>query len=340
MILATGWLAHCCLGAFLSSALSALGCGWMLKVRGQQQWVQSIRSEGPQQHGLKQGTPTLGGVVVLVAVCLAMAVVCDWQTPVPWWMLCMALGSGSVGLWDDALKIRHRSSEGLAGRYKLLCLGGVAVGVLCHVAWMGHPGVSVLRIGPHWQWALPAWGGLLLAWWMVLSGSNAVNLTDGVDGLVVQVSTWVWLGLLGLAWLQVQAGQTIGPASWVMQCGVVSACFLGACLGFGVWNAHPAALFMGDVGALGLGASMALLAWLMQVSVVWALMACVFVGETLSVMIQVGSFRWRGRRVFRMAPIHHHFELMGWKEPQVVARFAWLGFMACISGLGCWSWLS
>jgi len=300
---------------------------------------QTVRDDGPQSHLSKSGTPTMGGALILVAVAVATLLWGDLGNRYVWIVLLTTLAFGGVGLWDDYRKLVLRDSKGLAARWKYLwqSLFGVAAAVALYSS-ATLPAETqllfpffkdlVLDLGPFF---------MLLTYLVIVGSSNAVNLTDGLDGLAILPTVLVAgaLGVFAYATGHVQiAGYLLIPhLPGVGELTVLSGALVGAGLGFLWFNAYPAQVFMGDVGALALGAALGTLAVAVRQEVALFIMGGVFVVETVSVMLQVASFKLTGRRIFRMAPLHHHFELKGWPEPRVIVRFWIITVILVLVGL-------
>jgi len=322
------------LTALLVSLL--LGPGLIARLR-QAQIGQSIREEGPKSHQAKTGTPTMGGLLIIIATALPTLLWADLLNPFIWIAVGATLAFGAIGFADDYLKVSHARNLGLSARTKFVLQVVVALllgGVLLWLAHLGRFSTTLTlpffkNVTPDLSWSYP----LLVV--LVLSGaSNAVNLTDGLDGLAI--------GSLLVAWttftiLTYAAGNAIvadylgianvkGSGELTVFCGSV----VGASLGFLWFNCHPAEVFMGDVGSMAMGGALGTVAILIKQEILLVLVGGLFVMEAASVILQVGSFKLRGKRVFRMSPLHHHFELAGWSETKVVIRF-WI--MAIIFAL-------
>ncbi|MBU6248607.1 MAG: phospho-N-acetylmuramoyl-pentapeptide-transferase [Xanthomonadaceae bacterium] len=300
---------------------------------------QVVRSDGPQTHLTKAGTPTMGGVMILLSVAVSTLLWADLHNRYVWVVLAVTLGFGAIGFYDDYRKIVLRDSRGLASRWKYFwqsVFGLIAAWFLFHTAQI--PAETALYVPLFKQVAVPL--GLLfvvLAYFMIVGFSNAVNLTDGLDGLAIMPTVLV-SGALGVfAYL---AGNKVfseylgipsipGAGELSIYCGALA----GAGLGFLWFNTYPAQVFMGDVGALAIGAALATIAVIVRQEIVLLVMGGVFVMETVSVMMQVASFKLTGKRIFRMAPIHHHFELKGWPEPRVIVRFWIISVVLVLIGL-------
>ena len=300
---------------------------------------QVVRSDGPQTHLTKAGTPTMGGVMILLSVAVSTLLWADLHNRYVWVVLAVTLGFGAIGFYDDYRKIVLRDSRGLASRWKYFwqsVFGLIAAWFLFRTAQL--PAETALYVPLFKQVALPL--GLLfvvLAYFMIVGFSNAVNLTDGLDGLAIMPTVLV-SGALGVfAYL---AGNKVfseylgipsipGAGELAIFTGALS----GAGLGFLWFNTYPAQVFMGDVGALAMGAALGCVAVIVRQEIVLLVMGGVFVMETVSVMLQVASFKLTGKRIFRMAPIHHHFELKGWPEPRVIVRFWIISVVLVLIGL-------
>jgi phospho-N-acetylmuramoyl-pentapeptide-transferase len=323
---------------------------------------QSVRDDGPQTHLVKAGTPTMGGALILVSIIVTTILWGNLGNRFVWVVLLVTLGFGVVGWVDDWRKVVYKNPKGLSARAKFFwqsAIGLVAAVYLAFsisapdntqfvrqiMAWVQsgfEVGLSPKAdlIVPFFKtvsYPLGVWGFIALTYFVIVGTSNAVNLTDGLDGLAIMPTVMVG-GALGIF------AYVIGNAIFARYLGfphipgsgelaVICGAIAGAGLGFLWFNAYPADVFMGDVGALALGASLGTIAVIVRQEIVLFIMGGVFVVETLSVMIQVISFKTRGKRVFRMAPIHHHFELKGWKENQVVVRFWIITMLLVLFGL-------
>ncbi|WP_329741331.1 phospho-N-acetylmuramoyl-pentapeptide-transferase [Dyella sp. A6] len=315
------------LGPGLINKLAALKAG------------QVVRSDGPQTHLVKAGTPTMGGVMILLAVVVSTLLWGDLHNRYVWTVLAVLVCFGAVGFYDDYKKLVLKDSRGLASRWKYFwqSVFGLAAAVFLYRSAV-LPAETALFVPLFKHVAIPlGMFFVVTAYFMVVGFSNAVNLTDGLDGLAIMPTVLV-SGALGLfAYL---AGNKVfseylgipsipGAGELSILCGALS----GAGLGFLWFNTYPAQVFMGDVGALAIGAALAAIAVIVRQEIVLIVMGGVFVLETVSVMIQVASFKLTGKRVFRMAPIHHHFELKGWPEPRVIVRFWIISVVLVLIGL-------
>ena len=300
---------------------------------------QSIRELGPQSHYEKAGTPTMGGTLILVAITITTLIWADLSNRYIWVILLVTLGFGVIGFIDDYKKVIKRNSDGLSAKAKYLgqsIIGLTAALFLYQTATLP---AETEFIVPFFKSIVlqMGWVYVLLSYFVIVGTSNAVNLTDGLDGLAIMPTVMVAGGLGIFAYLsghsefaQYLAIPYLPNAGELI---VFCAALIGAGLGFLWFNTYPAMVFMGDVGALALGAALGVLAILVRQELVLVIMGGVFVMETLSVIIQVASFKLTGKRVFRMAPIHHHFELKGWPEPRVIVRFWIITVILVLIGL-------
>jgi phospho-N-acetylmuramoyl-pentapeptide-transferase len=301
---------------------------------------QQVRSDGPQSHLLKKGTPTMGGGLILVATGLGTLLWADLSARFVWILLATTLAFGLIGFYDDYLKLVVGNSKGLPARYKYLAqsVAGLTTALVLHGLHQSAAETS-LYVPFFKTVAVPmsTVGFIAFAYVVIVGTSNAVNLTDGLDGLAIMPAVMVAaaLGVFAYATGNVKfAGYLQIP--YIPGAGEVlifSASLVGAGLGFLWFNSYPAQVFMGDVGALAIGASLGTIAVIVRQEIVLFIMGGVFVLETVSVMLQVASFRLTGKRIFRMAPIHHHFELKGWAEPKVIVRFWIISFVLVLAGL-------
>jgi len=300
---------------------------------------QSIRELGPQSHYEKSGTPTMGGALILVAIAVSTLLWADLSNRYIWVILLVTMGYGVIGFIDDYRKVVKRNSDGLSAKAKYLAqsvIGLTAAIFLYKTAIL--PAETQLIVPFFKDFMLDmGWMYIVLTYFVIVGTSNAVNLTDGLDGLAIMPTVMVAAGLGIFAYLSGHvAFSSYLAIPYLPNAGeliVFCAALVGAGLGFLWFNAYPAMVFMGDVGALALGAALGVLAVLVRQEIVLMIMGGVFVMETLSVIIQVASFKLTGKRVFRMAPIHHHFELKGWPEPRVIVRFWIITVILVLIGL-------
>jgi phospho-N-acetylmuramoyl-pentapeptide-transferase len=288
---------------------------------------QTVRDDGPQSHLSKSGTPTMGGALILVAVGVSTLLWADLSNAYVWIVLLTTLAFGAVGLVDDYKKLVLKNPRGLAGRWKYLWQ--TVFGLIAAIAfyWVAETPAQTALLVPYLKGVsiqLGPWF-VLLAYFVIVGSSNAVNLTDGLDGLAIMPTVLVAGALAIFVYVaghhQIAAYLLIPHIPEVGELVIFCGALVGAGLGFLWFNAYPALVFMGDVGALALGAALGAVAVAARQELVLFVMGGVFVLETVSVMLQVMSFKLTGKRIFRMAPLHHHFELKGWPEPRVIVRF-------------------
>ncbi|HSH30819.1 MAG TPA: phospho-N-acetylmuramoyl-pentapeptide-transferase [Thiohalobacter sp.] len=300
---------------------------WMIRRLGQYQIGQQVRDDGPQSHLSKAGTPTMGGALILFAISFATLLWADLANRYVWVVLLGTLAFGAIGWVDDYKKLVLKNSRGLPARWKYFwqsLFALIIAGVLFHTA---QAPVETQLIVPFFKGVAIELGlfYFVLVYFVVVGSSNAVNLTDGLDGLAILPTVMIAgaLAVFAYATGNVRFAEYLG-IPYVRDVGeiiIFAGAIVGAGLGFLWYNAYPAQVFMGDVGALALGAALGLMAVVVRQELVYLVMAGVFVMETVSVILQVASFKLTGRRIFRMAPLHHHFELKGWPEPRVIVRF-------------------
>ena len=327
------------LGALTALVISIVVGPMMIRKLTQYKVGQAVRDDGPESHLQKAGTPTMGGALILVAITVSTLLWGDLGNHYLWAVMLVTLGFGVIGWIDDYKKVVYQDPKGLSARAKFTgqsLVAAVAVGWIYSLA--ATPAETELIV-PFFKDVVFDLGLLYLplAWFVVVGSSNAVNLTDGLDGLAIMPTVLVGGALGVFAYLSghVEFAHYLAIPSLpeagelVVFCGAL----VGAGLGFLWFNAYPAMVFMGDVGALALGAALGMVAVLVRQELVLVIMGGIFVLETLSVMIQVASFKLTGKRVFRMAPIHHHFELKGWPEPRVIVRFWIITFILVLIGL-------
>jgi len=295
-------------GTLTALTLSLLVGPWMIRKLSLHQVGQTVRDDGPQTHLKKGGTPTMGGALIIVAIAVSTLLWADLSNRFVWVVLLTCIAFGAIGCFDDYRKIVDKNPRGMGARAKFL---------------------SSIGLG---------FGFVVLTYLVVVGTSNAVNLTDGLDGLAIMpcvmvagalgifcyaTGNFIYSGYLGLPFIQ-GAGEIL----------IFCAALVGAGLGFLWFNTYPAQVFMGDIGALSLGASLGIVAVVVRQELVLVIMGGIFVIETLSVILQVASFKLTGRRIFKMAPLHHHYELKGWPEPRVSVRFWIISLILVLIGLG------
>ncbi|MCQ4164389.1 phospho-N-acetylmuramoyl-pentapeptide-transferase [Tahibacter harae] len=301
---------------------------------------QVIRQDGPQSHLSKAGTPTMGGALILASIAVSTVLWADLRNRYVWLVLAVTVVFGAIGFYDDYKKLVLKDSRGLAARWKYFwqSIGGLGAALFLFYT-ADVPAATALYLPLFKQVALPlgAFFFVLLGYLMIVGFSNAVNLTDGLDGLAIMPSVLVACALGVFAYLggnavfsnYLQIPAVPGAGELTIYCGALA----GAGLGFLWFNTYPAQVFMGDIGALAIGAALGLIAVIVRQEVALLIMGGVFVMETASVMLQVASFKLTGKRLFRMAPIHHHFELKGWPEPRVIVRFWIISVVLVLIGL-------
>jgi phospho-N-acetylmuramoyl-pentapeptide-transferase len=348
------------LAAAITSLIISFVLGpWFIERMKRRQFGQQIRDDGPESHKKKAGTPTMGGSLILMAMVAATLLWCDLRNQFVWLTLVVTVGFGVVGFADDWLKITKKNSKGLPGKLRLGWEFVIAGSVMAYVFYSNilapdiRLGVQVPFTnfyGDHLE--LPAWLYVIFATFVVVGTANAVNLTDGLDGLAIGPSSMCAATFLILAYLAgVETTILVNIAGEVRsqnlaeylhiahidgagELAIFCAAMFGAGIGFLWYNAYPASVFMGDVGALSLGGAIGMLAVLTKNELVLVIVGGLFVFEALSVIIQVGSYKLRRKRVFRMAPIHHHYELKGWEEPKIIVRFWLVSVLLALLALG------
>ena len=301
---------------------------------------QAVRDDGPQSHFIKAGTPTMGGALILVSISITTLLWADLQNRLVWIVFWVTLAFGAIGWVDDWRKVVQRNPKGLSARAKFFWQSVIGIAAACYIAFSTQLPAQTEFIVPFFKqiaYPLGVFGFVAMTYFVIVGTSNAVNLTDGLDGLAIMPTVMIG-GALGI--FAYVAGNAVfakylgfpyipGAGELTVFCGALA----GAGLAFLWFNAYPAEVFMGDVGALALGAALGTIAVIVRQEIVLFIMGGVFVVETLSVMLQVASFKLTGKRIFRMAPLHHHYELKGWKENQVVVRFWIITMMLVLVGL-------
>lgn len=329
-------------GAVVTAALFVFMFGpWIIDhLRLRQGKGQPIREDGPQSHLIsKKGTPTMGGLMILSGLVVSTLLWANPRNPYVWIVLAVTLGFGFVGFYDDYLKVTKQTANGFSGKTRL-AIEAIIAGAACFaIIWIGRPGASTMLAVPFFKDFIIdfGWFFLIFATFIVVGAGNAVNLTDGLDGLAIVP---VMIAAASFGMIAYLAGNAVfsdylqiryvpGTGELAVLCGGV----LGAGLGFLWFNAPPASIFMGDTGSLALGGMLGSIAVATKHEIVLAVIGGLFVLEAVSVIVQVASFKLTGKRVFRMAPIHHHFEQKGWTEPQVVIRFWIISVVLALAGL-------
>jgi phospho-N-acetylmuramoyl-pentapeptide-transferase len=315
---------------------------WMIERLRRLQIGQYIRDEGPQAHKTKAGTPTMGGVLILAGVLIPTLLWGDLTNRNVWIVVLSTAAFGAIGFADDYIKVVKKRSLGLTARRKLAAqlLVGLLIGAALHLLAQAEPTqYSTRLLFPFVKSFTPDLGFafILFAMLLVTFASNAVNLTDGLDGLAIGSTLIAAAAFTGLAYVSghrrfseyLDVLYLPGAGEVTVFCGAM----VGASMGFLWWNCYPAGVFMGDVGSLSLGGAIGTVALLIKQELLLFAVGGLFVVEALSVMLQVASFKLTGQRIFRMAPLHHHFELRGWKEPQIIIRFWIVAFVFALFAL-------
>lgn len=326
------------------STLTALAMAMIIgpkMIRGLQkmQIGQTIRDDGPESHLAKSGTPTMGGLLILAAIVTSVLLWADLTNRYVWVTLFVLVSYGIIGFIDDYRKVIRKDARGLIARWKYFWQSVVAIGVALYLySAQQNPAETALLV-PFFKDVMPQMGMLFIVvtYFVIVGTSNAVNLTDGLDGLAI-VPTILVAGAFAIfayatGHVNFSAYLHIPYLPLTSELVVVCTAMVGAGLGFLWFNTYPAQVFMGDVGSLALGGTLGILAVLIRQEIVLFIMGGLFVAETLSVILQVGSFKLRGKRIFRMAPIHHHYELKGWPEPRVIVRFWIISLILVLIGL-------
>ena len=299
---------------------------WLIKKLQSLQIGQPIRDDGPQTHLSKKGTPTMGGILIIFAVVVSTLLWANLTVDYVWLTILVIVGFGLIGFLDDYKKLSGQNSRGISGKVKLA--GEVVIALFISIILYLKPGFTSTVTIPFFKTVLPdlGWGYIVLSTFIIVGTANAVNLTDGLDGLAIGPTIICFITYLLFAYFAgnikissyLQIPYVVGTGELAILCGAA----FGAGLGFLWFNTYPAQVFMGDVGSLSLGGALGTIAILTKQEILLAIVGGIFVIETFSVIFQVGWFKVsNGKRIFRMAPIHHHFELKGWAEPKVIVRF-------------------
>ncbi|MDP9500710.1 phospho-N-acetylmuramoyl-pentapeptide-transferase [Bisgaard Taxon 45] len=300
---------------------------------------QEVRHDGPESHFSKRGTPTMGGVMILFAITVSTLLWANLANPYIWFSLFVLLGYGAIGFVDDYRKITRKNTDGLIARWKYFWLSVVALITAFGLYAIGQDTDATRLVVPFFKEVMPQLGlfYIVLTYFVIVGTSNAVNLTDGLDGLAIMPTVLVAGAFALIAWATGNVNFAeylhIPYIKFSAELVVFCTAIVGAGLGFLWFNTYPAQVFMGDVGSLALGGALGVIAVLVRQEFLLVIMGGVFVVETLSVILQVGSYKLRKQRIFRMAPIHHHFELKGWPEPRVIVRFWIISLMLVLIGL-------
>ena len=328
------------MAALTALAFSLLLGPWTIRKLTALKVGQAVRTDGPQTHLVKNGTPTMGGALILSTITLSTLLWGNWENAYIWILLGVLLATGALGFYDDWRKVVYKDPNGVSAKFKMVWQSSVALVAGFALFYLARGNENNILIVPFFkQVALPlgAGGFIILSYFTIVGTSNAVNLTDGLDGLAAFPVVLVAGGLAIFAYATghfkfaeyLQLPYVAGANEVVIFCSAMC----GACLGFLWFNAYPAQVFMGDVGALALGAALGTVAVIIRQEFVLVIMGGLFVVEALSVMLQVGWYKRTKKRIFLMAPIHHHYEQKGWKETQVVVRFWIITIILVLIGL-------
>lgn len=327
------------LGVLAALAISLMIGPVMIEKLTRKKIGQSVRDDGPQSHYSKSGTPTMGGTMILFAVAISTLLCADLNNRYVWVVLLVTLAHGVIGFVDDYKKVLLGNSDGLSACAKYFWQSVVAASAAIYLFMTAQVPAETQFIVPFFKNVTidMGWSYVILTYFVIVGSSNAVNLTDGLDGLAIMPTVMISSALAIFAYLS-------GHASFAQylqiphipksgELVVFCAALIGSGLGFLWFNAYPAMVFMGDVGALALGAALGIVAVLVRQEIVLVIMGGIFVVETVSVIIQVASYKTRKKRVFLMAPIHHHYELKGWPEPRIIVRFWIISVILVLIGL-------
>jgi len=327
------------LGALTSLFIALIVGPWLIGYLGRYQVGQAVRDDGPVSHLIKAGTPTMGGLLIIISIAFSTLCWADLSNRFIWVVSAVTLAFGIIGYVDDYRKVIQRNPRGLPARWKYFwqSVAGLAAAVFLYLS--AHTPAETQLILPFFKNVAVhlGWFYVVLAYFVIVGSSNAVNLTDGLDGLAILPTVMVAGGLTIFAYAAGNArfAQYLGIPyiPGVGEVCVFCGALVGAGLGFLWFNTYPAQVFMGDIGALALGAALGIVAIIARQELVLFIMGGVFVIETVSVILQVTSYKLTGRRIFRMAPLHHHYELKGWPEPRVIVRFWIITFILVLVGL-------
>ncbi|HUZ82863.1 MAG TPA: phospho-N-acetylmuramoyl-pentapeptide-transferase [Gaiellaceae bacterium] len=323
-------MARVLVAALVAMIIAILGGPTFIAFLRRNEFGQHIREEGPEHHAAKQGTPTMGGLLIVAAAAVAFLPLSDYTLPALT-VFGTALACGAIGFLDDWMKLRHQRSLGLRGRWKIMMLVGItaAVGFAAHHQRLSHslflPVINkAVPLGPFWY---------VLLFLIIAGAVNGVNLTDGLDGLaagtgIIALSTFTAMAVT----IYIRSNSGHGRIENRLDVAFIGAALIGAAIGFLWFNAFPAEVFMGDTGAMAIGGAMAAMAIMMKVELLMLFVGGIFAIEAISVMLQVLTFKWYGRRIFLMAPLHHHFEMKAWSETKIMVRFWIVTAIFCAAG--------
>ncbi|CUX97293.1 phospho-N-acetylmuramoyl-pentapeptide-transferase [Candidatus Hoaglandella endobia] len=320
---------------FLSLWMGPLFIDWLKKL----QIIQVVRNDGPKSHFIKRGTPTMGGLMILISITISVLIWNYLLNPYIWFVLFVLVNYGIVGFIDDYRKVVRKDTKGLINQWKYFWESLIALAVALTIFMTGKNTPATQLVVPFFKDIMLQLelGYVILAYFVIVGTSNAVNLTDGLDGLAIVPMVFVAAGLALVAWatgnMNCAVYLHIPYIRFAGELVVVCTAIIGAGIGFLWFNTYPAQMFMGDVGSLALGGAIGTIAVLLRQEFLLFIMGGLFVMETLSVILQVGSFKLRGQRIFLMVPIHHHYELKGWPEPRIIVRFWIISLILVILGL-------
>lgn len=300
---------------------------------------QVVRNDGPESHLSKAGTPTMGGLMILISIFVTVLLWARLSNPYVWIVLFVLVAFGTIGFIDDYRKVVRKNTDGLIARWKYFWQSAAALAAAVAAYAVAQDPAQTQLVVPFFKDVMPQLGlfFIIFSYFVIVGSSNAVNLTDGLDGLAIMPVVMVSAGFALVAWatgnVNFAAYLHIPYVAHAGELMVFCTAIVGAGLGFLWFNTYPAQVFMGDVGSLALGATLGVIAVLVRQEFLLVIMGGIFVIETLSVILQVGSYKLRGQRIFRMAPIHHHYELKGWPEPRVIVRFWIISLVLVLIGL-------
>ena len=311
---------------------------WMIQKLQDMQIGQQIRDDGPQSHLVKKGTPTMGGILIIIAVVISTMLWANLADVYVWLILLVTVGYGLIGFIDDYRKLAGKNSKGISGKTRLVA--EIIIALFVSVILYLKPDFNAQITIPFFKTVLPnlGWGYVLLSTFIIVGAANAVNLTDGLDGLAIGPMIICFATYILFAYfagnVKVSSYLQIVHVSGAGELAVFGGAIVGAGLGFLWFNAYPAEVFMGDVGSLSLGGALGTVAIITKQEILLAIVGGIFVVETFSVIFQVGYFKMTGgKRILRMAPLHHHFELKGWAEPKVIVRFWIISILLALMAL-------
>jgi phospho-N-acetylmuramoyl-pentapeptide-transferase len=323
-------MARVLVAALVAMIISILAGPKFIEFLRRHEFGQHIREEGPEHHSVKQGTPTMGGLLIVLAAALAFLATSDYTLPALT-IFGTVLACGAIGFLDDFTKLRHQRSLGLSARWKMLLLLAitVAIGVAANHQELRHdvfiPIVDV--------WLPLGWGWYVLLFFIIAGAVNGVNLTDGLDGLAAGTSIIALFTFTAMAvTIYIRSGAPGHRIETRLDAAFIGAAIIGAAIGFLWFNAFPAEVFMGDTGAMAMGGAIGAMAIFLKVELLLVLVGGIFLIEAVSVMLQVLTFKWWGRRIFLMAPLHHHFEMKAWSETKIMVRFWIVTGILCAAG--------